>query len=81
MDQHDNRGYYSARAASARRLAAAAIDPYIGQIHLELARLYDATLIDINNKRGDTRFGEPVRPSAAPVVTETIVQQAAPQHA
>ena len=40
MSEYDQ-SYYQARAAKARELAAAAVDPKIAAIHLEMAERYD----------------------------------------
>ena len=40
MSDYDT-GYYQARAARARELAAGAVDPKISAIHLEMADRYD----------------------------------------
>ena len=50
-----NRGYYEGRAAKARDLAAAAVDPKISAIHLEMAERYDS----LASSEADVPAGRP----------------------
>ncbi len=72
MIQPNDRDYYGARAASARKMARQASDPAVAAIHSELATRYEvlSTRPD-RNQRYETRFlGSLTKPSMQVVLVE-----------